>query len=138
MDSLRKKHMKEKVVIQKQQCTTIEKAVKGKRLAQQIHLPKCKVCKKYRARDFIGVYSFSKPDLINDASIKKMIAEQVMQWSEMIERHRKEEWELLKSQVTEQREALDKVIEIVQSNQIKQLEAKYERRAIITHFSPAK
>lgn len=99
LDSLRKKHLKEKVVIQKQQCTTIEKAVKGK----------------------------SKQDLINDASIKKMIAEQVMQWSEMIERHRKEEWELLKSQVTEQRESLDKVIEIVQSNQIKQLEAKYER-----------
>ncbi|XP_065226252.1 1-phosphatidylinositol 4,5-bisphosphate phosphodiesterase-like isoform X1 [Planococcus citri] len=99
LDSLRKKHLKEKVVVQKQQCTTIDKAIKGK----------------------------SKADLINDASIKKMIADQVMQWSEMIDRHRKEEWELLKNQVTEQREALDKVIELVQSNQFKQLEAKYER-----------
>lgn len=45
----------------------------------------------------------------------------------MTERHKKEEWELLKNQVNEQREALDKVVEIVQTNQIKQLEAKYER-----------
>lgn len=59
--------------------------------------------------------------------MKKIITEQVMQWSEMIERHRKEEWELLKNQVNEQRETLDKVMETVQSNQIKQLEAKYER-----------
>lgn len=31
LDALRKKHLKEKLLIQKQQCTTIEKAIKGKR-----------------------------------------------------------------------------------------------------------
>lgn len=72
-------------------------------------------------------FSNSKPELINDASIKKLITEQMMQWSEMIDRHRKEEWELMKTQLEEQRETLNKVIEIVQATQIKQLEAKYER-----------
>ncbi len=71
--------------------------------------------------------TFSKPDIINDASVKKLIAEQMMQWSEMIDRHRKEEWELLKNQLNEQRETLDKVMEIVQASQLKQLEAKYDR-----------
>lgn len=31
LDALRKKHLKEKLVIQKAQCTTIEKAIKGRR-----------------------------------------------------------------------------------------------------------
>ncbi|KAK7603889.1 hypothetical protein V9T40_004162 [Parthenolecanium corni] len=99
LDALRKKQLKEKLVIQKAQCTTIEKAIKGR----------------------------SKPELINDASIKKLIAEQMMQWTEMIDRHRREEWELIKSQLEEQRATLNKVIEIVQATQMKQLEAKYER-----------
>lgn len=73
------------------------------------------------------VSSYSKPELINDASIKKLITEQMMQWSEMIDRHRKEEWDLMKAQLEEQREAMNKVIEIVQATQMKQLEAKYER-----------
>lgn len=30
MEALRKKHLKEKLVIQKQQCTVLEKAVKGR------------------------------------------------------------------------------------------------------------
>ncbi|KAK7585900.1 hypothetical protein V9T40_000079 [Parthenolecanium corni] len=99
LEALRKKQLKEKLGIQKAQCTTIEKAIKGR----------------------------SKPELINDASIKKLITEQMMQWSEMIDRHRKSEWELMKNQLEEQRETMNKVIEIVQADQVKQLEAKYER-----------
>lgn len=51
----------------------------------------------------------------------------MIQWSEMIDRHRKEEWELLKNHLDEQKEALNRVIETVQASQMKQLEAKYER-----------
>lgn len=70
---------------------------------------------------------YSKADVINDPAIKKLIADQVTQWSEMTERHRREEWELMKAHVQEQKETLDKVIELVQADQLKQLEAKYER-----------
>lgn len=81
------------------------------------------------ASGYFGFFVGSKTDLINDASVRKLVTEQMMQWSEMIDRHRKEEWELLKNQLNEQREGMDKIIEIVQAAQVKQLEAKYERLA---------
>lgn len=64
---------------------------------------------------------------MNDVTVKQIVNEQMAQWSELVDRHRKEEWELLKNQVNEQRETLDKVIEIVQANQMKELDAKYDR-----------
>lgn len=99
LDALRKKHLKEKLAIQKQQCAAIEKAVKGK----------------------------NKNELPNDQGVRKLVAEQMGQWSEMMERHRKEEWNLLKNQVTEQQEILNRVMEQVHAAQMKQLEAKHDR-----------
>ena len=62
-----------------------------------------------------------------DSSIQKLVQEQTVQWSELVERHRKEEWALLKQQVQEQQETLDKLMETIQANQLKQLESKFER-----------
>lgn len=45
----------------------------------------------------------------------------------MIERHKKEEWDLLKQQLDDQREILRKLMETTQAGQMKQLEAKHER-----------
>lgn len=63
-----------------------------------------------------------------------MILEQMTQWSEMIDRHRKEDWGLLKSQLEEQRGTMNAVIEIAQAAQVKQLEAKYERYYLKGYF----
>lgn len=71
--------------------------------------------------------NFSRPDEVNDASVKKLLEEQKIQWQEILERHHKEEWELIQTQFNEQRETLHKILETVHANQIKQLEAKYER-----------
>ncbi|RZF37730.1 hypothetical protein LSTR_LSTR003141 [Laodelphax striatellus] len=99
LDAMHKRQNKEKMAIQKQQCTAIEKLVKGK----------------------------NKSDLINEPAIRKLVTEQTTQWSEMMERHRKEEWTTLKQQVEEQKEALTRLMEVVQAAQIKQIEAKHER-----------
>lgn len=45
----------------------------------------------------------------------------------MIERHKKEEWDLLKQQLDDQREILRKLMETTQAAQMKQLEGKHER-----------
>lgn len=60
----------------------------------------------------------------------------------MMERHRKEEWELLKNHLIQQREILQRLMEIAQAQQMKQIEAKFERyRYLISihkriHYSP--
>lgn len=99
LDALRKKHSKDRLAMQKTQNSAIERLIKGK----------------------------SKDEIKNDASIKKVIQEQNTQWSEMVERHKKEEWELMKSQIQDQQETLKKLMEQTQANQMKQLEAKHER-----------
>ena len=99
LDSIRKKHAKERMALQKTQNGAIERMIKGK----------------------------SKDEIKNDASIRKVIQEQNAQWSEMVERHKKEEWEMLKQQISDQQETLRKLMETTQASQMKQLEAKHER-----------
>lgn len=69
----------------------------------------------------------SKSALIQDANVKKVISEQTTQWSSMMERQRKEEWELLKNQTESCREEFKKLIEVVQASQMKQLQAKHDK-----------
>lgn len=45
---------------------------------------------------------FSKNELASDPQVRKLVSEQTSQWSEMVERHRKEEWETMKQQLTDQ------------------------------------
>lgn len=78
LETVRKKHAKERMALQKTQNGSIERLIKGK----------------------------SKDEIKNDASIRKVIQEQNAQWSEMVERHKKEEWEMLKQQITDQQDIL--------------------------------
>ena len=45
----------------------------------------------------------------------------------MLNRHKKEEWDILKQQVEENKETMKKLMESVQASQMKQLEEKQER-----------
>lgn len=49
------------------------------------------------------------------------------QWSEMMEKHRKEEWEMLKEHLKSQEDILKKLMEEEQASQIKKLEGKHEQ-----------
>ncbi|GLV35232.1 no receptor potential A [Carabus blaptoides fortunei] len=99
LDALKKRQAKEKLAVQKSQCTAIEKLIKGK----------------------------NKNDLQNDPAVRKLVTEQALQWSEMVERHRKQEWETLKQQLHDQQDILKKLMETIQGQQIKQLDAKHDR-----------
>lgn len=98
-EALKKKQSKEKLTIQKSQCIAIDKMIKGK----------------------------NKADLATDPGIRKLVNEQTSQWSELMERHRKQEWEYQRTQLDAQREMLRTHMEVMQTAQMKQLEAKHER-----------
>ncbi|XP_072383579.1 1-phosphatidylinositol 4,5-bisphosphate phosphodiesterase isoform X3 [Diabrotica undecimpunctata] len=98
-DTLKKKQAKEKQSVQKAQCTAIDKLIKGK----------------------------NKNDLVNDPTVRKLVTEQTLEWSALMERHRKQEWEFLRTQLNDQRDLLRKHMELLQGMQMKQLEGKHER-----------
>ncbi|KAL1505762.1 hypothetical protein ABEB36_005249 [Hypothenemus hampei] len=98
-DTLKKKQQKEKATVQKTQCAVIEKFIKGK----------------------------NKNDLINDPSLRKLVAEQTVEWSSLMEKHRKQEWEFLRNQLDDQRELLRKHMELLQQQQLRQLEARHDK-----------
>ncbi|XP_023210759.1 1-phosphatidylinositol 4,5-bisphosphate phosphodiesterase-like [Centruroides sculpturatus] len=99
LETMRRKHHKEKNAVQKQQCAAIDKIVKGNK----------------------------NDDLANDPEIRELVVQQMRQWSELLEKQRKEEWELLKDHLWQQGEVLKKLMEQAQAGQMKQLEAKFER-----------
>lgn len=68
--------------------------------------------------------------MIQDANVKKLIGEQTAQWSAMIERQNKEEWELLKNQTESARDELKRLIQVVQATQVKQMQAKQDRSVL--------
>ncbi len=39
----------------------------------------------------------SDQDVVNDPTVKGLVMEQTTQWSELMEKHRKEEWSLMKT-----------------------------------------
>ena len=99
-EALKKKQFKEKNTTQKQQCIAIDKVMK---------LVK------------------TNEDIANDPNVKELVALQMKQWSEMIEKHHREEWDLLKTHIAQKGDTLRKLLELNQSNQLKQLETVFER-----------
>lgn len=99
LESMRKRQQKEKATIQKNQVSAVERIVKGK----------------------------NKEEFINDPALKQLVAEQAKEWSELVGRHLKEEWTLLKEQLEAQQDILKTVMQGAQGAQLKQLDAKLEK-----------
>lgn len=100
LESLRKRQQKERTLVQKNQCTAIEKLVKSK------------------GKD---------NDVVNDPAVKQVVVEQTKQWSEMMERHRKENWELMRDHLKAQEDVLRELMKAQQKMQIKELENFFEK-----------
>ncbi|XP_047997681.1 1-phosphatidylinositol 4,5-bisphosphate phosphodiesterase isoform X2 [Leguminivora glycinivorella] len=99
LEAMRKRQAKEKLAMQKTQCSALEKLIKGK----------------------------NKEQLSNDPAFRKLVTDQSAAWSELVAKHRLEEWSSARSRLDEQRELLKKMMETTQQVQMKQLEAKHER-----------
>ena len=70
---------------------------------------------------------FRDNDVLNDSNVKQVVVDQTKQWSEMMERHRKEEWELTRVHLQAQEEVLKKLMEGQQTHQMKELETTFDR-----------
>ncbi len=66
-------------------------------------------------------------DVVNDPAVKTLVLEQTNQWSEMVERHRREEWQLLRTHIQAQEDVLKKLMEQQQQQQLKELETIFEK-----------
>lgn len=53
----------------------------------------------------------------------KLVQEQTQQWTDLMHKQRKEEWEMLKTHMTSQEETFKKLCVTVQTKQMKDLEA---------------
>nr|XP_040581818.1 1-phosphatidylinositol 4,5-bisphosphate phosphodiesterase-like isoform X2 [Lepeophtheirus salmonis] len=100
LDTLRKKHIKERTAVQKTQCNAIEKLIKS------------------RGKDV---------DVLNDIAVKAIVIEQTKQWSDIIEKHRREEWNVMKAHLHSEEEVLRQLMELSQAQQLKDLEANFEK-----------
>ena len=70
---------------------------------------------------------FRDNDVVNDPAVKQVVVEQTKQWSEMMERHRKENWELMRDHLKAQEDVLKKAMQAQQQMQIKELENFFEK-----------
>ena len=69
----------------------------------------------------------SSSEVENDPEIKGLVNEQMRQWSEMMEKHRKEEWTLLKTHIKSQEDILKKLMENEQALNMKKLDTMHEQ-----------
>ncbi|XP_036145410.1 1-phosphatidylinositol 4,5-bisphosphate phosphodiesterase isoform X2 [Monomorium pharaonis] len=99
LESLKKKHHKEKLTIQKQHCVAIEKIFKGK----------------------------NKAELSRDPIVRRAVSEQTTQWSLLADRQRREERELVRGHLEERRTQLCKLCMTAQVAQLKQQAARHDR-----------
>ncbi|XP_045774152.1 1-phosphatidylinositol 4,5-bisphosphate phosphodiesterase isoform X4 [Maniola jurtina] len=99
LDVMKKRHAKEKMTLQKQQCAALEKMIKGK----------------------------NKEQLSADAAFRTLVGEQAGAWGELVRKQRAEMCAAARTRLHEQRDMLKKFCEQAQLAQMKQLEAKHER-----------
>nr|QDR50937.1 no receptor potential A [Heliconius melpomene] len=99
LEAMKKRHAKEKMTLQKQQCAALEKMIKGK----------------------------NKEQLSNDSTFRQLVGEQATAWGELVRRQRAELCAAASSRLHEQRDLLKKCCEQAQLAQMKQLEGKHER-----------
>lgn len=100
LENLRKKHQKEKAHTHKNQCVAFKRAMKSLR---------------------------EDVDPSTDPTIIELNNQQVKQWSELIDKHHNEEWNLYKLQIINESKTLRKLFEDLQNLQIKHLEAMFEK-----------
>ena len=72
-------------------------------------------------------FLFRDSDVVNDPALKSVVVDQTKQWSDMMERHRREEWEMMKAHLQAQAEVLKKLLEEAQAKQINAMKAIFDR-----------
>ena len=68
-------------------------------------------------------FIFRGGDLSKDPDVLKAVTEQTKQWTEMMGRHRKEEWAMLSAHIQTQEDIFKKIFSTVEAKQMKEMDA---------------
>ncbi|XP_014674680.1 PREDICTED: 1-phosphatidylinositol 4,5-bisphosphate phosphodiesterase beta-4-like [Priapulus caudatus] len=133
METLRKKFGRERGIMQKVHCMSVDKLVAlhdREKQCQEKNLEKA-IRKKGEGNcnDVKSETEAKIQTLVNThkEKVKEMVSEQTSEWSEMIMRQLKEEHDLLHEHTKQQCDVLNKLLEFAQEQQLKQLDAKLEK-----------
>ena len=132
-DGLQKKQNKERNSVSANQCKAMEKLIKSKKCVYFVFLREINFTKNFvtmaKSTIFIHFLYFfhRKENLGNDPDVLKLVREQTTQWTDLMHRQRKSEWEMLKTHVTAQEETLKKLASQLQVKQMKDLEANFTK-----------
>ncbi|KAL5008396.1 hypothetical protein ScPMuIL_013977 [Solemya velum] len=133
LELLKKKHQKERLAMQRQHCIVVDKLVAThdkEKLATEKSLEKMlkkkgeSLCTELRNTTEGKVQNLV---LDHKAKVRQLVAEQTTEWSEMVLRQVAEEHAFRKEQIVQQNEALKKLLEEAQQEQLRDLDCRQDR-----------
>lgn len=78
---------------------------------------------------------FFSADVATDNKLKEIVVNQTNEWSKLMEKHKSEEWEMLKNHAAQAGEIFESIIVEVQQRQLKQLQLKFDKLVSLLNFS---
>ncbi|BFZ07040.1 hypothetical protein BsWGS_10079 [Bradybaena similaris] len=132
LEMLKRRHQKERSVMQRAHCTVVDKLVAShdkEKSATERSMEKKLKKNKDSSTDLKSQSEGLVHNLVSDhkTKVKELVALQTKEWSEMVLRQMTEEHELWREHTIQQNETLAKLLEDAQREQLAELEAKQER-----------
>ncbi|XP_070182948.1 1-phosphatidylinositol 4,5-bisphosphate phosphodiesterase beta-4-like, partial [Littorina saxatilis] len=132
MELMKKRHQKERALMQRVHCTIVDKLVAThdkEKMATEKSVEKKLKKNKDSSTDLKSQSEGAVHTLVSDhkARVRELVVDQTREWSELVVRQVQEEHELMKEHVKQQNELLVKLIEEAHQFQMTELEARQER-----------
>lgn len=133
LDAMKKRHAKDRVVLQRQHCTVFDKMVAGhdrEKVQHEKSLERAIKKKGEKNCNDIKCETEDKVQMLvsgHKVKVRELVGDQTKEWSAMVYGLMTEEHELLKCHILQQSELLKKLLEESQNLQLKDLELRQER-----------
>ncbi|XP_076442610.1 1-phosphatidylinositol 4,5-bisphosphate phosphodiesterase beta-4-like isoform X2 [Babylonia areolata] len=132
MELMKKRHQKERALMQRAHCTVVDKLVAThdkEKMATEKSVEKKLKKNRDSSTDLKSQSEGAVLNLVSDhkAKVHDLVVDQTREWSELVVRQVTEEHELMKEHVKQQNELLAKLIEEAHQMQLAELEARQER-----------
>ncbi|XP_005100848.3 1-phosphatidylinositol 4,5-bisphosphate phosphodiesterase beta-4 isoform X1 [Aplysia californica] len=132
LELLKRRHQKERSMMQRAHCTVVDKLVAShdkEKSATEKSMEKKLKKNKDSSTDLKSQSEGKVLNLVSDhkSKVKELVVVQTKEWSDMVVRQMMEEHELWKEHAVQQNETLSKLLDDAQREQMAELEAKQER-----------
>nr|KAG5711930.1 hypothetical protein BaRGS_026371 [Batillaria attramentaria] len=132
MEMMKKRHQKERAIMQRAHCTVVDKLVAThdkEKVATEKSVEKKLKKNRDSSTDLKSQSEGAVLNLVTDhkARVRELVVEQTREWSDLVVRQVTEEHELMKEHAQQQNEQLVKLMEEAHQLQLVELEARQER-----------